>query len=360
MLPWLVARVVVAASWVAATAIVAKLQDPPQPLKSHVPQGILGWDAVRYLEIATRGYEELPTKELRFFPLFPLVVRAADWCLPGPAPVAAVVVANLAALALGAAVYALTMSETRNAAVARTAVWFAALSPAGFVLVWGYAEGVFNLLVASTLLTIRSGKWWVAAITAGLAGLTRPLGILLVVPIAVEGVRALSSRRDRRALVPIAAAAVAPLAGTAAYLYWVRVTFGDPFLPYTIQTSPSFRGAPWGALGAVQKAATSLGTGSVSLESVRVVWVVVALLLIVVLVRRWPASYGALAVASLVVALAASRLGSFERYALTTVPAALALATVARTDAVRTGLLVTFGSAMALYGLLGLGGVYVP
>ena len=56
-------------------------------------------------------------------------------------------------------------------------------------------------------------------------------------------------------------------------------------------------------------------------------WALLAVALVVVALRRWPLSYGAFAAAVLVVALTASNLDGFERYALSAFPLVLAGAT---------------------------------
>ena len=87
---------------------------------------------------------------------------------------------------------------------------------------------------------------------------------------------------------------------------------------------------------------------------------VVAVVLVVVVCRRWPASYGAYAVVTLVVALSASRLGSAERYIFTTFTFVLAIVSLTRSRRIETGALVVSGACMAGFATLALLGAYVP
>ena len=74
----------------------------------------------------------------------------------------------------------LALRETGDPGTARRAAWFAALFPAAAVLVLGYAEATAMMLGVVVFLGLRSRRFgW--AIGAGfLAGLCRPVGVLLV------------------------------------------------------------------------------------------------------------------------------------------------------------------------------------
>ena len=91
--------------------------------------GLLSWDAHHYLAIADHGYGAV-TDGYRFFPLFPLLVHALGILLLGRSDIAAVVLANGCALALGVALYRLTLHETGNVRAARLTTWVVLLSPA--------------------------------------------------------------------------------------------------------------------------------------------------------------------------------------------------------------------------------------
>lgn len=360
---WLAARLVVAATWMGAKAATGRIQ-MPESVRRHVEQGVLGWDAQRYFQIADRGYPALPQVELRFFPVFPMTVRLFDRVLPGGAGFAVLFVANVAALAFGALLHRLVMVETADRRLARRAAWTAAFTPAGFVLVWGYSEALWGLAGVGAVLAARRGRWWMAAACGAACGGLRPVGLLLCLPLAIEAARDLRRRRVRatvgRALVPRMAAVAAPAAGAAAYLWWVGARFGDPLLPYTIQQRRSFRGPTVDPFTALSGPVGQLVRGEIHVESLRVVWVVVLVALLVVCGRRWPASYTALAAATVMVALCTTRLGSFERYSFGIFPIPLAMATVSAKPVVERIVLVLGAATMGVYGLLALLGGYVP
>src|SRR5262249_47590690 len=153
----------------------------------------------------------------RFFPLVPLVARYLALGVTAATGVTLLVFVNLSALALGALLHRLALAETGDRSLARRAAWLVALVPPAFVLRWGYAEATALALAVAAFIALRGrhGGW--AAAFGLLAGLARPLGVLLVLPAAIEAARGWSalSRRDVLARVP---AVVTPAVGGAIFL----------------------------------------------------------------------------------------------------------------------------------------------
>ncbi|HVE47802.1 MAG TPA: hypothetical protein VNA57_13780 [Acidimicrobiales bacterium] len=352
------ARAVVALTFLAAHALVNAGMASSDVAVHHLHQGLLGWDAERYTGIAERGYAGLPLVELRFFPLLPMLARALG-AIVGSTGLALILIANVAALGFGALVHALCLHERGDERLARRATWFAAFTPAAFVLVWGYSEAVWGCLAVGTVLALRRRWWWAAAALALLGGLARPVGALLVLPALVEAGRGLAAARGRELAARVAAVA-APLAGTGAFLAWVGAKFGDPLLPFRIQQDPKFRGEladPVSSLLAIVGTTFRDGLG---VGSARLVWAGLLVGLVVGACRAWPASYGALATAALLVALSTDHLGSFERYGFAAFPVVLHLAAIARTTTAQRVVVGLGAGAMAVYGTLALLGRYVP
>ncbi len=84
------------------------------------------------------------------------------------------------------------------------------------------------------------------------------------------------------------------------------------------------------------------------------------MVLVVVVFRTLPISYGLYSVAIVVVAASGSNLDSFERYALSAFPLLLAAATLLRSRRVETTVLVLSAATMFGYALLAFLGAYVP
>jgi len=362
---WACARVIVVGALLLARYLVDHLGVTLDAARRASHDGLLGWDAGFYRGIAEKGYGfgHVPHEALRFFPLVPLAARWLGLLVGGPG-VALLVVANVSALAMGAALHRLVLLEKGDPALASRAAWLVALVPPAFVLVMGYAEATFMLLVVLVFLCLRAQRWGWAALAAALAALTRPLGLLLVVPAAVEVVQAWrapgSHVHRRRPLAGMLAAVAAPVAGAALYLGWVQAAYGDWHLPFAVQEAERLRGRFVDPVRAVYHE-THLGLRGGHLGSgLHVVWVVVLLGLLVVVARRWPLSYTAFAVVTLGVSLSSRNLDSLERYALSCIPFVLAVATVTTRPRFERTVLVLSAAAMSGYALLAFVQALVP
>src|SRR5439155_15925953 len=192
-----------------------------------------------------------------------------------------------------------------------------------------------------------------------LSGLTRPSGALLAVPALVEAARGVrrASATDRVARL---AAIVAPVAGVGAYLAWVGARFGTPMLPLDIQQRSWLRGGFMNPAVALWRSGRAAFGGHFDGNGIHFPLLVVALVLVVVVCLRWPASYGAYAVVTLLVALSAHRLGSTERYCFSAFPFVLGIVSVTRSQRVEVGTLVASSVCMAGLAALALLGAYVP
>src|SRR5690606_12769481 len=146
---------------------------------------LIAWDGTWYRDIAVHGYGALPDEALRFFPLFPMLGKAFAVVTAGRVDVALVLTASVASPAPAVAVRRLVRFERGNVALADRAVWMVCLFPGAFVLVWGYAEALWLLAAVVAFWGMRSRRWWWAAAAGVVAGASRPLGIVLVVPAAI-------------------------------------------------------------------------------------------------------------------------------------------------------------------------------
>lgn len=360
LVSWLVARLIVGATLAVTRYVVTTLHDRHETATLLPHTGLLGWDAGWYENIAGHGYHGAGPSSLRFFPLFPLLGRlgAALPGLSGHAGAVLVVVANLAALGFVIALARLARREGYDEATVRRVVWLAALAPPAFVLVMGYAEALFGLLAVLVLLGARTRRWELATAAGFLAGLCRPVGLLLVAAVAIEASRGLrqASGRDRARRV---GATVAPVLGALAYLLWVQDAYGDWFRPFRLQRSAALHGASSNPARVLWDAAEGTFHGHVG-TGLHVPWLIGSAILLVVMARRLPASYTAWAALTLVAVLTGSNLDSSERYLYSVFPFLIVAADLARRRAVWW--LVLTGSAvlMSLYALLAFLEIYVP
>jgi hypothetical protein len=296
---------------------------------------------------------------LRFFPLVPLLSRALGWVLFDHTAVALLVVANASALLFGALLHRLALRETGDAGVARRAAWFGALFPATFVLVAGYAEATAMMLGVIVFLGLRSNRFGWAAGAGFLAGLCRPVGVLLAVPAAVEAARGWRDA-STRGRVERVTAVLAPIAGAVVYLAWVGVEFGDFWKPLSLQNRSSLRGGFQDPVTRTADALAELFRGDHFGSGLHVLWAMLFVVLLVVLGRRFPASYTAYAAVTLLLGLSAQNLDSFERYCVSTFPFVLALAVLTEREEVERGAYVLAAAGLVGYASLAFLGVQGP
>jgi hypothetical protein len=269
-------------------------------------------------------------------------------------------VANLAALLAMAGLLLLVRHDLGDAALARRSVWLLALAPSAYSLVLAYSDAVLLLGSVVTFLGIRTGRWWWAAAAGLAAGAVRPVGMLLVVPVALELWSRRASLHGTGTVTAAAAALVAPAVGAGAYLGWVAHRFGDAWLPFTVQQQDGHRGqlaVPFDAMwhdGLAALHGHHLGSAA------HLPWIVLCAVLVVVAWRRLPLSYALFASVVLVVSLTSTNLDSFERYALGAFPLVVAASTATSRRPVEYTVLALSAVAMAGYATLAFLGVVVP
>jgi len=278
----------------------ARPQDPrhPWPL-----QPWLSWDSVHYLRIARQGYPAAGA-DLGFFPLLPLLLRllgASDW--------AAVGLAFALGLA-GLAVLAGLTARVWDREVAVRVAWIAAFWPAALVWSAVYTEGLFLALAAGGLWAAWRGQAPAAALLGAAAGLLRPNGLMLALPLLAL----LPAGRARLA-------AAAPVLGAAAFAvyFWLQTGNALAFVGSQADHHPLAVGRPLARL-LTPDAGQLLGLAFLVLAVPAAWWLWRRREL-----GRWrsagPATIGALLLAP----LASGSLASFGRYAMVAFPVYWAL-----------------------------------
>jgi hypothetical protein len=355
-----VSRALVLGAWGVARFLVRNLHVQDAAVRAQAHQGLFAWDAGWYRGIARHGYGFAPVgagahEALRFFPLLPAAARVL-----GSTSAGMIVIVWAAAFVLLALVHRLVIIEGKGDHLARLACWCVALFPSAFVLVLGYAEAVAMALAVGVFIALRTRRWWLAAGLGVLAGLSRPLGVLLVVPAAVEVVRAVRlPGPGRRPWAAWAASVAGPVIGLLAFLTWSWRRYGDFLLPLRVQTKATHRGQVVDPVTALWHEARGVFHGHVG-SALHVPWALAFVALAVVAFRRWPASYGMFSVAVLAVALTSKNLDSLERYALGAFPLVLALATLLTEVWLERAWLTLSAAALEGYALLALLNAYVP
>ena len=249
--------------------------------------------------------------------------------------------------------------ETGDRALAARSAAVLLLAPHAFVFVMGYAESLLCALAFAVFLGLRREHWWWAAVAGFAAGLCRPVGVLLVLPALVEAVQARGAAAGPR-VAPVVAT-VAPVAGLATYLLWVRDRTGDFFLALRLQNARNLRGGTVSPFTSVGHAFHELASGDRIGYGLHAITAVVVVVLVVVVARRLPLSYTVYAAAAVLVALCARNLDSIERYSLSTFPLAIGAATLLRRPTVeRTARAARRGAGLVAAAMLAFTGTLVP
>jgi len=186
-------------------------------------------DALWFLRIATIGYGG-EKASAAFYPFYPLLIRVVSFLLGGHPFAAALLVSNAAFLGALLMLYVLTRSELSEDA-ARRSVLYAAAFPTALFFFAPYSESLFLVLVLVAFWGARRARWEVAGAAAGLAALTRNLGAVLVLALAVEAVHQWVTSTPRRVPVRALLWSLAPVVTTLGYFAFWKHLSGDWLAP---------------------------------------------------------------------------------------------------------------------------------
>ena len=349
-----VTRLPVLAAGCAATLLIGLAPDVRPISRDPFRNLPLRWDATWYVEIARVGYHD-PRRPaggqqpIVFFPVYPMMMRTLG-AFTTPERTASMsyeeylelrrvrlawsgLVISLLAFA-GALVVVYRWAESRAGAEAAAAT-VVLLSTYPFAVFYSapYTESVFLLLTAGACYAFEKGRLPVAAAAALLAGLTRPNGMMLSVPLAVLSLGEIHSREPGwiKRLIPRVLVAAMPVAGTLIYTGFIKTLTGDPFAWIRAQAAWGRRGDAtilqyqW-AFRTVQDEGILAYVRAVPAEAFQLVAVVFAFALVWPVWRRVGAAYALFILANLVPPLIQGGLLSLGRFTATLFPLFLALA----------------------------------
>lgn len=315
------------AIWVAALLAYAWFEPKPAPLQARWDDPALHdlgwgtdvwarWDSAWYLRIAEHGYGSREGSAA-FYPLYPALVGGLGRVLAGHYVLAGIVVSLAACLAAFVLLYRLAVAHLGEEGAGR-ALLYLAIFPTTLFLQAVYAESLFLALALAVFVLAERGRLWEAAAVAGLACLTRPVGVALLPALVLYAWRA---RRLPTLVAVPGLFALYPL-----FLWW---RIGDPWAFARSQDLWHRHASATGLWDAVHAvfASDRLHDTAVNAEALAVF--VVFAVLAVVAWRRLGATYGLFAAGSLAIPLAvpSSRfpLLSMPRFALVVFPCFLAL-----------------------------------
>jgi mannosyltransferase PIG-V len=288
---------------------------------------LMRWDSVFYVSIAHSGYGVGEPFSRAFFPVYPLTIRLFAGLQASPAVllVSAYVVALAAFLVSLYLLHRLVEVEL-GAQLAWPTLLLFAMFPGAVFFSTPLSESLFLLLTLGSFYAARMGRWPTAGILAALASGTRPVGVMLLVPLAVMyfygpradapavATRVVGSLRERlRPIYPLRRNAIWLVlvpAGALAYAIYLHYSYGSiaDYQSSQAQWSRAFHG-PFGAIVlAIGHLFRNLGDlPHLTSDQVREFGELGVLIFVVVctigLFRRLPAAYGLYVVASLALPL---------------------------------------------------------
>lgn len=139
--------------------------------------------------------------EWAFFPLYSLILHPISLVLtalrvPTNTDILAGVIVSYVAL-FGALVYLYRLVAAElSFAVARRSIFYIAIFPASIFFSVVYPESLFLLLCVAAFYHGRRRQWLIAGLLAAFAVLTRPQGLFLIAPLALEFIAAWRARED--------------------------------------------------------------------------------------------------------------------------------------------------------------------
>jgi Mannosyltransferase (PIG-V) len=269
--------------------------------------GQVAWDSEFYISIAAAGYDDPNIRRMdpedgsapislnyAFLPFYPTLMRAVavPFGVLGLNAIAAAVVAGLvisllSALAAMLALFSLARRHVGDGGGIRAATYLVVF-PTGFFLAQVYTEALFLALALGCLALLAERRILVAAGLAAIAVWTRPIGIALVIPIAIAVIepvwreRASAASRSPRDLAQGIVAVAAPVA---AYAIWALSPLGAKFSVVEREffgQQPLAFGTSWDSwttiLGGLGEAATTtqiyygLEVAAIGLAVVATIW----------------------------------------------------------------------------------------
>lgn len=328
------------------------------------------WDVLWYVRLADHGYvwHSPPVQsDLAFFPLYPLSMHALTLVTPFSAYTAGLFVTTVSFAAALYLFHRLLLHDF-DAAVAERTVFYLGLFPTALFFFTTYSEALYLLCCIGCVYALRLRRWWIAGLCGMAATLTRQLGLLLVVPFAVELFTYWRQQQpyhpDRRSS-PLLALALIPT-GLLVFMAYLQIKFGDALLFLRAQIAwRRTLAPPW--QGPLQDAGQALHLVGHFSEHTRGALEVLSLIdltflvLFVVLValgaRRLPRSYTVYASVVLFVILVNPAYGrgqplallSVPRFELTLFPPFIVLGLLGRSRTVDRFLLIMSVSLLALF-----------
>lgn len=196
-----------------------------------------GWDGMHYIKIATDGYH-FPLQA--FFPMYPLLIRLADFALP--LSIAQRINVILLPLVLWAILNVSKLMGVSKKKQKYVILGFLSF-PSAFFLQANYTETLYIILAGLSLIALYNRKYWKSALLAGLLSGVKITGILLAPIIVYRYLTDQGLLRQRKIKKYITAIFIGLIAVTGCGVFFAYLSINyDSFLIYFVAQAKWHRG----------------------------------------------------------------------------------------------------------------------
>ncbi len=288
------------------------------------------WDGWHYLNIAHSGYLPTGADEAAFFPLYPMLMRTLG-VATGNLSIAnleiwGLLISNACLLIAGGLLYALVRLDAGRELASRS-VWYLLIFPTSFFLSAVYPESLFLVLAIGAIYAARKDRWLIAGVLGAGAALTRPFGVVVAVPLAVELLMQWRAEGRPRWLA-FPAIAVIP-AALGAYMLFLGRMYGDPLKFLHVQGGWNRHlMLPWDTFFQFFRDPLTLNSGEHAMIDLG--FAILAIVSVILAWRLLRPSYAAFLTVLVLVPLSSGSLTSLGRFDLVFFPIVLVLARIGR------------------------------
>ena len=147
------------------------------------------WDGSHYVYISQHGYVNLGDESnfIVFLPLYPAVISTID-LIVGNSLLGSILLSNISFVFAGVVFYKL-LKQHYSEKFSFFVVFLMAIFPTSFFFSSSYPESLFILLFCLSFYLFDNNQTVLSSMTAGLATLTRPFGILMWPALTIEAIK---------------------------------------------------------------------------------------------------------------------------------------------------------------------------
>jgi len=283
------------------------------------------WDTGWYYSIAANGYvqtEAGTASNLAFFPLYPYLIRASNFFLLDfrehrtTFTFIGVVISNLAFLGALLILAKILKHLKFNDGFTRNAIWVVLIFPLSFFFSTLLTESILLFLVLAVLWSCIKRNWLLCAVAASLAMVTRPLGQIVIIPIAISYLMQNKGKIHWKEILPFA---LVPLTFFG-YIWSLYLISGDWFAILNVHSAWSHQSSlPWQTLFHVDPYRPTFSYLNICI-------VTIMMLLCVIYIWKYPLKeWGIWGLLMITIPLFLGVSNSLGRYALMAFPAFIAL-----------------------------------